>query len=110
MFGFVSAYWLFAAAIVIITVGEMITFPIGQALASCFAPPQMRGRYMAVYDLTGKFPATFGPVTAGVIIDNFNPVLLWYGGAFLCAVSAAGFYMLHLEIGRQARFSGVPSR
>src|SRR5207237_1254553 len=45
MFGFVSAYWLFAAAVVIITIGEMIFFPIGQALASSFAPVQMRGRY-----------------------------------------------------------------
>jgi MFS family permease len=109
IFGFAAAYWLFAAAIVIITIGEMITFPIGQALASCFAPAQMRGRYMAVYELTGKFPATFGPAAAGVILDNFNPVLLWYGGALLCAVSALGFYLLHTRIGRTARFNGAPT-
>ena len=109
MFGFVSAYWLFAAAVVIITIGEMITFPIGQALASCFAPVHMRGRYMAVYELTGKFPATFGPAAAGVIIDNSNPVWLWYMGAMLCAVSAMGFYLLHVKIGGDARFKGAPS-
>ncbi|HTL01200.1 MAG TPA: MFS transporter [Vicinamibacterales bacterium] len=109
MFGFVSAYWLFAAAVVIITVGEMIFFPIGQALASSFAPAQMRGRYMAVYELTGKFPATFGPAAAGVIIDNFNPAWLWHIGALLCAVSAMGFYMLQIAIGGDARFSGSPT-
>jgi MFS family permease len=109
MFGFVSAYWLFAAAVVVITIGEMIFFPIGQALASCFAPAQMRGRYMAVYELTGKFPATFGPAAAGVVIDNFNPVWLWYVGAILCAVSAMGFYLLHIKIAGDPRFSEAPS-
>jgi MFS family permease len=104
MFGFVVAYWLFAVAVFVITIGEMIFFPIGQALASCFAPKQMRGRYMAVYELTGKFPATFGPAAAGVIIDHFNPVLLWFIGAILCAVSALGFYLLHLRIGGDSRF------
>jgi MFS family permease len=105
MFGFVAAYWLFAAAVVIITIGEMIVFPIGQALASSFAPLQMRGRYMAVYELTGKFPATFGPAAAGVVIDNFNPVSLWYAGALLCAISAMGFYVLHVKIGGEPRFT-----
>jgi MFS family permease len=106
MFGFVDAYWLFAAAVVIITAGEMIVFPIGQALASSFAPVQMRGRYMAVYELTGKFPATVGPAAAGVILDNFNPVYLWYAGAMLCAISASGFYVLHIRLGGEPRFSG----
>jgi MFS family permease len=105
MFSIVSAYWLFAAAVVIITIGEMIVVPVGQALASSFAPRHMRGRYMAVYELTGKFPATFGPAAAGVVLDNFNPVSLWYIGALLCAISAAGFWLLHVNIGNQPRFS-----
>jgi MFS family permease len=107
MFGFVAAYELFAAAVVIITVGEMIAFPTGQALAACFAPIQMRGRYMAVYELSGKLPAAVGPAAAGVVLDSFNPVLLWYLGAFLCAISALGFYMLHVSIGGEARFNAV---
>ncbi|HEX2981663.1 MAG TPA: MFS transporter, partial [Anaerolineaceae bacterium] len=52
MFGFVNAYVLFAAAIVIITIGEMVIMPTSQALAANFAPADMRGRYMAVYGLT----------------------------------------------------------
>jgi MFS family permease len=105
MFAVVAAYWLFAAAVVIITAGEMIVVPIGQALASTFAPAQMRGRYMAVYDLTGKVPATFGPAAAGVVLDHFNPVLLWYIGGVFCAISAMGFYMLHARFGGEPRFS-----
>ena len=51
MFGFVSAYWLFIVAILLLTFGEMVVMPISQALAARFAPEDMRGRYMAFYSL-----------------------------------------------------------
>ncbi len=105
MFGFVSVYWLFALAIVIITMGEMIVIPTSQALAANFAPVEMRGRYMAVFGLIWMLPAAIGPGAAGVILDNYNPNLLWYVGAVLCAVAALGFYGLHARLGRQERFA-----
>ena len=104
MFGFVNAYWLFAAAIVIVTIGEMIIVPTSQGLAANFAPLDMRGRYMAVYGLSWSIPSTIGPGAAGVILDNLNPNILWYVGGVLCFVSALGFYFLHLRLGREKRF------
>ena len=41
-YGFISSYSLFAVAMLIITIGEMIIIPISQALASSFAPEDMR--------------------------------------------------------------------
>ena len=108
MFGIVSAYWLFASAIVIITIGEMIIMPTSQALAANFAPEDMRGRYMAVFGLTWMIPATLGPGAAGVILDNYNPNLLWYIGGALCLISALAYYALHLRIGSQKRFAPTP--
>lgn len=108
LFGFVAAYWLFALNIVIVTIGEMIIMPTSQALAANFAPEQMRGRYMAVFGLTWGFPAIFGPGLAGLILDNLNPNLLWYVAGVLCAVAAAGYYALHLRLGRQKRFTSAP--
>jgi MFS family permease len=105
MFGFVSLYALFALAIVIITIGEMIIMPTSQALAANFAPVDMRGRYMAVFGLTWMIPATIGPGAAGIILDNFNPNSLWYIGGGLCAVAAFSFYTLHLRLGAQKRFA-----
>jgi MFS family permease len=105
MFGFVSAYLLFVAAVVVITIGEMIIVPTSQALAANFAPEDMRGRYMAVYGLAWAIPSTFGPGVAGYILDNFNPNLLWYIGGVLCLLSVFAFYALHLRIGRQQRFA-----
>lgn len=108
MFGFVYTYQLFALAIVIITVGEMIVMPTIQALAANFAPVEMRGRYMAMFGLTYMIPAMFGPGAAGYILDNYSPNLLWYIGGVLCAVSALSFYGLHLLLGSQQRFVPAP--
>jgi len=108
MFGFVSQYWLFVLAIMIITTGEMIVVPTSQTLAVNFASEEMRGRYMGIFGVTWMIPATIGPGAAGVILDNFNPNLLWYIGGVLCAVSALAYYGLHLKIGSQERF--LPTR
>jgi MFS family permease len=108
MIGYVQSFVLFLLAIVVITIGEMITFPVNKALAASFAPEAMRGRYMAIYDLGWTVPATFGPAAAGLILDNYHPNLLWYLGGMLCAVSALSFYILHLWLGRQARFAPAP--
>jgi MFS family permease len=108
MIGYVQSFMLFLLAIVVITVGEMITFPTNKALAANFAPAAMRGRYMAIYDLGWTVPATFGPAAAGLILDNYNPNLLWYLGGMLCAVSALSFSALHLWLGRQSRFAPAP--
>jgi MFS family permease len=110
MFGFVAAYSSFVAAVVIITIGEMIVIPTSQALAAGFARIDMRGRYMAAYGLSMSVPAAIGPTAAGIVMDNYNPNLLWYLGALLCAVSSAAFYALHLRVGSEPRFEPVPSR
>jgi len=104
MFGFVTAYWLFAVAIVIITIGEMVIMPTSSALATNFAPVDMRGRYMAVFGLSWAIPATIGPSLAGLILDNYNPNLLWYLGAGICGVAVISFYGLHLWLGKRERF------
>jgi len=96
MFGFVSAYALFIVAILFITVGEMIVMPVSQALVARLAPEDMRGRYMAFFGLVWTIPAAVGPWAAGIILDNYDPNWVWYAGGIICAVAAAGFYLLHL--------------
>ena len=67
----------------------------------------LRGRYMAIYDLGWAIPSMLGPAAAGLILDNYDPNLVWYTGGLLCAVSAVSFYFLHLWLGRQTRFVPV---
>ncbi|MEO5741669.1 MAG: MFS transporter [Vicinamibacterales bacterium] len=110
MFGVVAGYLLFVLAVVIITVGEMIVVPTSQTLAAGFARTDMRGRYMAVFGLSFSMPAAIGPLAAGIVLDRFQPNLLWYLSAMLCAISAGGFYALHLKLGAQPRFAVAPAR
>jgi MFS family permease len=108
MIGLVKGFPLFALAVSIATIGEMILFPTNKALAANFAPGDMRGRYMAVYDLGWTLPATIGPAAAGLILDNYNPNLLWYIGGLLCTIAAISFCDMHLWLGKQKRF--VPAQ
>ena len=105
MIGLVRGFPLFVLALSIATIGEMILFPTNKALAANFAPEDMRGRYMAVYDLGWTIPATIGPAAAGLILDHYDPNLLWYIGGLLCTMAAIGFYDLHLWLGAQKRFA-----
>ncbi len=107
MFGFVSLYGWFMLAMVVITAGEMIVVPTSQTIVANFAPEDMRGRYMAAFGLMWALPAAIGPGAAGVILDNFNPNLLWYLGGALCAVAAVGFYLLHLRLGARKQFAAA---
>lgn len=95
MYGFVAAYALFLAAMVVITLGEMIVMPTSQALAVSFSPEDMRGRYMAVFGLSWALPAIVGPTAAGIVMDNFDPNWVWYIGGMLCFVSVVSFLWLH---------------
>jgi MFS family permease len=108
LFGFVSSYGWFVLAVVIITIGEMLVMPTSQTLTAHFAPEAMRGRYMAVYGLVWMIPSAIGPGLAGIILDNYNPNLLWYLGGGLCAISALCYLTLHLWLGGQERFTPAP--
>jgi MFS family permease len=94
LYGFVSTLWLFAAAMLVITFGEMIVIPTAQALVSRLAPEDKRGRYMAVFSLSWGVSSTIGPWGAGIILDNYNPYWVWYLCGILAAVSVGGFLVL----------------
>lgn len=96
-YGFVSTYPLFVIAMIIITIGEMISVPISQALATRFAPEDMRGRYMAFFGLSWAIPSTFAAWGAGLIMDNYDPRWVWYLSCIIAAIGVAGFIALHLK-------------
>jgi MFS family permease len=105
MYGLFSTYALFVAAMLFITFGEMIVVPVGQALATRFAPADMRGRYMAFYGLSFTIPEIIGPTAAGLIMDNADPRWVWYIGGVLCAIAVGGFYTLHVRSGARVAAS-----
>ena len=78
MYGFVSAYWLFAVGMAILTIGEMVTVPIANAVATAFTPEVMCGCYSFIYGNSWDIAFAIGPYLAGQIMDNYDPNLLWY--------------------------------
>jgi MFS family permease len=109
MYGLVSYYGSFLAAMAIITVGEMMVSPVGQAIVARLAPEAMRGRYMAVYGFSWVLPSAFGPLLAGLVMDNLDPHWVWYGAGILGLAAAGAFYLLEVRVGR-ARWAAVDRR
>ena len=95
LFGIVTAYFLFALNIVIITMGEMIVVPTSQAIAANFAPEAMRGRYMAVSGLSWSIAVTVCHYFAALLLDSANPNLLCAFCGIIGTLATLGFIVLH---------------
>jgi MFS family permease len=98
MYGFISLYILFLIAMAIITVGEMLIAPVSQALTARLAPEDMRGRYMAIFGFSYVIPFAVGPYLGGLVLDNLNPLWLWYACGVVGLVAAWAFLILHRQI------------
>jgi MFS family permease len=94
-YGFVQVYALFVFSTLVITLGEMIVIPVGSALVARLAPEAMRGRYLAIFGLAWAVPSATGPWMAGLVLDNYNPNLVWYLSGLLAATAAIGFVLLN---------------
>ncbi|MCC6261836.1 MAG: MFS transporter [Anaerolineales bacterium] len=94
MYGFTSTYFMFAVAMIIITIGEMTVSPFHQALVANFAPKEMRGRYMAIAGLSWTLGLAIGPYIAGVFLDSPSPNWLWYACGLLGIVNVIGYVVL----------------
>jgi MFS family permease len=109
MYGFVATYPLFLLAMVIITIGEMLVSPVGQALVARFAPEAMRGRYMAVFGFSWVLPSAVGPLLAGLVMDNADPRWVWYAAGLIGLAAAGAFAWLERWVGR-SQWAMVTSR
>jgi MFS family permease len=99
MYGVVSSYVLFLAAVAVLTVGEMMTAPVSQALVSRLAPDDMRGRYMAAYGFSWVIPAAAAPTLAGLAMDHADPRWVWYGTGAVGLLGAGMFLFLRRQAG-----------
>jgi MFS family permease len=100
MYGFIGGTYVFAlaiAAMVIITIGEMIIAPFQQVVVAKLAPEQMRGRYMAIYGLSWGIPVAIAPLMAGIVMDNYDPRWVWWGVGIIGIVAVFGFWRLHFQ-------------
>lgn len=105
MYGYVSTFWLFSIAMVIITIAEMLVSPTSQTIVAKLSPADMRGRYMAVFGFAWTIPTAVGPLAAGLIMDNYNPNWVWYACGISMLLSASIFAGLQLKASN--RFTAI---
>ncbi|MBB5079281.1 MFS transporter [Nonomuraea endophytica] len=75
------------AATLILTVGELMHTVPSWALAAGAAPPAMRGRYLAIYQLTWAVAAVVAPAGFSALLTSAPP-LLWATLGVLLAAAA----------------------
>ena len=98
LYGFFSTFWLFSIAMAILTVGEMVTVPIANAVVANFSPEEMRGRYNFIYGNSWGISFAVGPYLAGIVMDHYDPNWLWYACGIIGMAAVLGFLTLHWAI------------
>ncbi|MDA7597771.1 MFS transporter [Verrucomicrobiales bacterium] len=86
--GFANGWVMIVVAVLVFTLGEMISMPVSGAYVAELAPEKMRGRYNAAVGLTWNLGHAISP-GAGLLLYKSAPNVLWVGMALLGLVSGA---------------------
>jgi len=98
---------LFGLAVVVWTVGEVLTLPIANAVVAEVAPAAMRGRYQGAYGLSFGLAGFGAPLLGTFVLQRFGAVALWSGCLVLGLGVAIGQLLLapRLTLLRDRRFA-----
>ena len=89
VFSFVSIP-LIAALLytLMMTTGEMLSFPFSNHHALSFTNDHNRGKYMGLYTMTYSFAHVVAPLLGLYLVEQTGYQTLWVGSAAVCAVAA----------------------
>lgn len=71
-----SAAWI-VGTIMLWTLGEILQSPYKQAIVAEMARPELRGRYMGIFNLAFAAALMIAPVAGGELLTRFGPHVLW---------------------------------
>lgn len=75
---FAESFTIFAVAMVIITLGEILVWPAIPAIASRLSPKGLEGMYQGIVTSAGSIGRMIGPFFGGIMVDQFNmEILVW---------------------------------
>lgn len=97
-----NGFWSFWASMVILTIGELVLIPTTTTYVANLAPPDMRGRYMSIYNLAAAVAMMIGPAVGGFTNDNLGPRNIWLVGFSIGIVSPILYLMLSRQQNRQS--------
>jgi MFS family permease len=90
---FADAALLYAVAVLIWTMGEMLNSPSTSTLIAELSPVELRGRYQGVLSLSWSIAAFVAPVLGGFVQEHVGNTALWLGCAGI-GVVAAGVHLI----------------
>jgi len=82
------------AAMVILTVGEMLAMPISNTVVAQRAGRGQVGRYMGAYTLAFSAAFVVGPVAGTAVYEHIGPNALWFGVGGVGVALGLGFASL----------------
>ncbi|MFF8280206.1 MDR family MFS transporter [Streptomyces lateritius] len=82
---------VFAATVVVWTIGEMIHVPTNAAATAKLAPEHARGRYQGVMGMSWALSGFLAPILAGWVVDGPGPDVLWISCGVIGCVAALGY-------------------
>jgi MFS family permease len=82
------------AAMVILTVGEMLAMPISNTVVAERAGRKQTGRYMGIYTLAFSTAFVIGPVAGTAVYQHLGPDVLWFGVGVIGVLLGIGFAAL----------------
>ncbi|MEN2768707.1 MDR family MFS transporter [Ornithinibacillus xuwenensis] len=75
---YAEAFTMFAVAMVILTIGEMLVWPAIPTLANALAPHGRAGFYQGFVNSVAAAGRMLGPFLGGVVVDLYNIKLLFF--------------------------------
>lgn len=91
---FGTGFWFFWAAMVVMTIGELVMVPTATTFSANLAPADKRGRYMSVHGMTNGLASATGPLLGGALNDYISPRSPWLAGGLISAISVLLYYFL----------------
>jgi MFS family permease len=89
-----SSHLLYAIAITMWTIGEILMAPLTPAIVADLSPPLLRGSYQGAFQITFGAAGALAPVVGGFLLERFGSAVLWGGCAGAGVVCAAGFLVV----------------
>jgi len=90
-----AALWIPIAAMVVITLGEMLESPATGSFVGSRASAEMRGPYTAVYSQTFGAAMVLGPLIGSLVYEHAGRTSLWAGCAVVGTLACLLLIRLH---------------
>lgn len=107
---FAGSLAVYAATVVVWTLGEIIGAAVAPAIIGDLSPPHLRGLYQGIWGSAWGLAWFVGPIVGGLIYEQFGATTLWAGTFAVGIILFASFILLSVSARRHpAAPSGAPA-